>query len=128
MVSFAQVITLVLCLDAYPYRPSAIDGLLNLINAGMQARYSGNAAPESQIALRRSLEILNAILKEFTNMKMMTGIRTCGRVCLLYCDLVVCYLYIYIYIYIYTDRRAIAYDHARLLLHSSRFATSVGSC
>ena len=54
-----------------------------LINATMQARYNASpesATPEALVTLRRSLEALNAILKEFVNIKLLGGIRTCAKV------------------------------------------------
>lgn len=35
----------------------------------------------STLSLRRALKVLNAILKEISSMKMMTGIKTMGEVC-----------------------------------------------
>lgn len=61
-------------------RPNVIDDIMNLINNGMQARYSGSAVPQILVTLRRGLEALNASLKEFVNMKMLAGIKTCGTV------------------------------------------------
>lgn len=49
----------------------------------MQSRYTSTSQatpPEAFTALKRSLEALNAVLKEFVNIKLLTGIRTCSQV------------------------------------------------
>lgn len=60
--------------------PNVLEDIMNLVNAGMQAWYSDAATPQVLVTLRRALEALNAVLKEFVNMKMLSGIRTCGSV------------------------------------------------
>lgn len=64
-------------------RPTVLEDIMQLINVNIQARFQGPpaaATPESMITLKRALEALNAVIKEFVNMKMLSGIRTCGKV------------------------------------------------
>ncbi|EMD40680.1 hypothetical protein CERSUDRAFT_111258 [Gelatoporia subvermispora B] len=58
--------------------PDLISHLVNIINASIEAR-STNVSPSQSLPLRRSLEILNAVLKEFASIKMPSGIKTMGR-------------------------------------------------
>ncbi len=47
----------------------------------MGIRYGrASTDPLPPLLLRRSLEVLNATLKEFINMKMLTGVKTMARV------------------------------------------------
>ena len=64
-------------------RPTLLEDIVNMINATMHGRYAASAqaaTPEAFIALKRSLEALNAVLKEFVNIKLLGGIRTCSQV------------------------------------------------
>lgn len=86
---------------------------MNLINASMQARYNAppeSATPELMITLKRSLEALNAILKEFVNIKLLGGIRICAKV---YVTSVPCRVYLTSRI----DHRAISHDPAKPLFN-----------
>lgn len=49
------------------------------INSSMEARYS-TGDPNATLMLRRSLQVLNAILKEYAAFKMLTGVHTMGKV------------------------------------------------
>lgn len=60
-------------------RPTLIPELVALINANVQDRYAGSNSSSAMI-LRRSLEVLNAILKELANVKLPSGIKTMGGV------------------------------------------------
>jgi hypothetical protein len=46
----------------------------------MNSRYGAVSANHSPVLLRRALEALNAILKEFINIKLLSGIKTMGMV------------------------------------------------
>lgn len=61
------------------YRPDLINQLLGAINSSVEGRYSG-ANPSATLVLRRSLELLNAVLKEYAAYKMLTGVKTMGQV------------------------------------------------
>ena len=60
-------------------RPGLVSHLAGVINTSIEARYS-NAAPNASLLLRRSLQVLNAVLKEFAGFKMLTGVKTMGKV------------------------------------------------
>ena len=62
------------------YRPTLVSHLVNAINTSIEGRYS-NTIPNATIILRRSLEVLNAVLKEYAAFKMLTGVKTMGQVC-----------------------------------------------
>lgn len=49
------------------------------INSAVEARYS-TGDPNATLMLRRSLQVLNAILKEYAAFKMLTGVATMGKV------------------------------------------------
>ena len=49
------------------------------INSSVEARYS-TGDPNATLMLRRSLQVLNAILKEYAGFKMLTGVATMGKV------------------------------------------------
>lgn len=53
--------------------PLVENGLLSLAN-------SQNVTIQSTLTLRRSLKVLNSILYEFANMKMLAGIKTMSQV------------------------------------------------
>lgn len=61
-------------------RPSLLPDLLHIVDSGMQSRYSAVPPQTSSVTLRRALEALNAVLKEFAHIKMLTGIRTMASV------------------------------------------------
>ncbi|OBZ76700.1 Importin-11 [Grifola frondosa] len=58
--------------------PTLISHIMGVINTTMEARYTG-APTTSALPLRRSLEVLNAVLKEFSSIRMPTGIKTTGQ-------------------------------------------------
>jgi hypothetical protein len=56
---------------------------MNAIDSNLQARYSSQFSdPQTTLALRRSLRIFNAFVKEYTTVRMLTGIRALGEVCI----------------------------------------------
>ncbi|KAL1944202.1 hypothetical protein VTO73DRAFT_3387 [Trametes versicolor] len=58
--------------------PDLVNQLLGAINSSVEGRYSG-ANPSATLVLRRSLELLNAVLKEYAAYKMLTGVKTMGQ-------------------------------------------------
>ena len=50
------------------------------INSSVETRYT-NGDPNATLLLRRSLQVLNAVLKEYAAFKMLTGVKTMGKVC-----------------------------------------------
>lgn len=61
--------------------PTLLNDLLNVIDSNLQKRYSSILEDlRNTLVLRRSLQLLNAILKEFANMKMLHGIKTMGNI------------------------------------------------
>lgn len=71
---------LVLLFLTQVYRPTLLDDLFTLIQSQMTVRYGAGAAVSPAIPLRRALEVLNQILKEFTSIKMLAGIDTTTKV------------------------------------------------
>ncbi len=61
-------------------RPDLVSHLAGVINSSVEARFT-NSASNASLLLRRSLEVLNAILKEYAAFKMLTGVKTMGKVC-----------------------------------------------
>ncbi len=62
-------------------RPSFFDDLMDVIDARLTARYSvGQENPQDALVLRRSLGILNAVIKEFASVKMLNGMKTMANV------------------------------------------------
>ncbi|KAF9451646.1 ARM repeat-containing protein [Macrolepiota fuliginosa MF-IS2] len=56
--------------------PDLFDNLVNTIDARLTARYSsGQDNAQDALILRRSLGILNAVVKEFASMKMLNGMK-----------------------------------------------------
>ncbi|KAI0776057.1 ARM repeat-containing protein [Trametes elegans] len=64
--------------DYPPSWPQLVPHLAGAINTSIEARYNGSN-PNATVLLRRSLELLNAILKEFAAYKMLTGVKTMGQ-------------------------------------------------
>ncbi|KAI0375701.1 ARM repeat-containing protein [Pilatotrama ljubarskyi] len=58
--------------------PGLMPHLIGAINTSIEGRYSGSA-PNATLVLRRSLELLNAVLKEYAAYKMLTGVKTMGQ-------------------------------------------------
>ncbi|KAI0750869.1 ARM repeat-containing protein [Daedaleopsis nitida] len=56
--------------------PGLVSHLVASINSSIEARY---ATPNASLLLRRSLQVLNAILKEYAAFKMLTGVKTMGQ-------------------------------------------------
>lgn len=59
-------------------RPNLINDLSQVIQQNITARYSGGQS--DFLSLRRSLEVLNAVIKEISSTKMMTGVKNMGQV------------------------------------------------
>ena len=53
---------------------------MSLIDAKLQIRYSSTEDAQNALILRRSLQLLNAILKEFASIKMPAGMKTMAEV------------------------------------------------
>lgn len=66
----------------YPHNwPSLLTDLLSFVESAIQALcITSSANMFSTLSLRRGLKVLNAILKEISSMKMMTGIKTMGEI------------------------------------------------
>ncbi|KAI0719492.1 ARM repeat-containing protein [Cerioporus squamosus] len=63
----------------YPVQwPNLVSHLAGVVNSLIDARFS-NTAPNASLLLRRSLEVLNAVLKEYAAFKMLTGVKTMGK-------------------------------------------------
>ncbi|KAI0938258.1 hypothetical protein AcV5_001092 [Taiwanofungus camphoratus] len=58
--------------------PSLVSQLMSIINSGVESHCTGTTSVSS-LPLRRGLETLNAILKEFTSVKMPSGIKIMGQ-------------------------------------------------
>lgn len=63
------------------YRPDLFDNLISTIDARLVNRYSAaQDDPQDAIVLRRSLGILDAVIKEFASMKMLNGMKVMANV------------------------------------------------
>ena len=60
-------------------RPDLVPRLADAITSSLEAR-DNNSNPNASLLLRRSLEVLNAVLKEYAAFKMLTGVKTMGQV------------------------------------------------
>lgn len=70
------------CLPIDTPRPNLLDDLVHTIDSHWQARYtSGRQDSRDTLRLRRSLKLLNAILKEFASIKLPNGMKIMGQVC-----------------------------------------------
>ncbi|KAI0650678.1 ARM repeat-containing protein [Trametes meyenii] len=58
--------------------PGLIPHLMGVINTSIEGRYNGST-PNATLPLRRALELLNAVLKEYAGYKMLTGVKTMGQ-------------------------------------------------
>lgn len=58
-------------------RPNAVNNLVNIIDINLAARYSG--ATSQFLPLRRALELLGAITKEFATVKMLFGMKVMAQ-------------------------------------------------
>ncbi|KAH9943383.1 ARM repeat-containing protein [Epithele typhae] len=58
--------------------PTLLSHLGNAISTSLEGRAS-NTVPNATIVLRRCLQLLNAILKEYAAFKMLTGVKTMGK-------------------------------------------------
>ncbi|KAH9846976.1 ARM repeat-containing protein [Lenzites betulinus] len=58
--------------------PGLIQQLVGTINTSVEGRYNGTI-PNAGLILRRSLEVLNYVLKEYAGYKMLTGVKTMGQ-------------------------------------------------
>lgn len=62
-------------------RPTLISDLVKLIDADLQKRYIQNIEdPRNTLRLRRSLKLLNGILKEFASIKLPNGVKAMAQV------------------------------------------------
>lgn len=54
---------------------------MGVIDTDLQARYASTTEdPRNTLTLRRSLKLLNGILKEFASIKMLNGVKTMVQV------------------------------------------------
>ncbi|KAJ6628769.1 armadillo-type protein [Mycena sp. CBHHK59/15] len=62
--------------------PDLIDDLMKVIDSTLQKRFAfpNDEDPQDVLILRRSLKLLNGVLKEFSNAKMLNSIRTMGTI------------------------------------------------
>ncbi|KAL7282456.1 hypothetical protein ACG7TL_003927 [Trametes sanguinea] len=58
--------------------PNLLSHLIGVINTSVEGRSNGSI-PNATLLLRRSLELLNAVLKEYAAYKMLTGVKTMGQ-------------------------------------------------
>ncbi|KAI0638247.1 ARM repeat-containing protein [Trametes polyzona] len=58
--------------------PGLMSHLIGAINTSIEGRATGTV-PNATLILRRSLEVLNAVLKEYAAYKMLTGVKTMGQ-------------------------------------------------
>ncbi|CAL1700530.1 unnamed protein product [Somion occarium] len=74
-----EIITAKIARYEYPQQwPNVLPDLVNVVNSNISARYSGT--PSNFLQLRRALELLNAILKEGSAQRMLTGVRTMSKI------------------------------------------------
>lgn len=63
------------------HRPNAVNELMAIIDTNLQQRYSSSVEdPRTLLVLRRSLHLLNGIIKEFAAFKMLKGVQTMTQV------------------------------------------------
>jgi hypothetical protein len=63
-------------------RGSLVKDLVVVIDTNLQKRYANrDEDPRNILKLRRSLNLLNGILKEFASIKMLNGVKTMAKVC-----------------------------------------------
>ncbi|KAJ7129521.1 armadillo-type protein [Mycena epipterygia] len=62
--------------------PNLVDDLLKVIDTTLQKRFSDpiNEDPRDTLVLRRGIKLLNSVLKEFSNAKMLNSVRTMGSI------------------------------------------------
>lgn len=78
VLSFAESQT-VLLTDLH--RPNLITDLMSVVDQNLQKRYVQHSAdPRDAVMLRRSLQLINAILKEFASIKMLNGVKVMAQV------------------------------------------------
>lgn len=54
---------------------------MSVIDNNLQLRYNSQVVdPRVTLMLRRSIQVLNEVLNEFLNYKMLTGVKTMGNV------------------------------------------------
>ncbi|KAI6130399.1 ARM repeat-containing protein [Pisolithus croceorrhizus] len=72
--------------------PSLLTDLISIIESTLQSLCaSSSGSMLSTLALRRALKVLNAVLKEISSMKMLTGIKTMGEITNQLCGLFLTY-------------------------------------
>lgn len=55
--------------------------LVQIINTSLEQRYQAHVDhPQATLRLRRSLQLLNDILKEFASMKLLNGVKVMSQV------------------------------------------------
>lgn len=66
------------CLILILSRPNLVNDLMRNIETQLQKRYDAGGGHDQLdlLLLRRSLEILNGLIKEFTSFKMLQGVKT----------------------------------------------------
>ncbi|KAI6134978.1 ARM repeat-containing protein [Pisolithus croceorrhizus] len=72
--------------------PSLLTDLISIVESTLQSLCaSSSGSMLSTLALRRALKVLNAVLKEISSMKMLTGIKTMGEITNQLCGLFLTY-------------------------------------
>ena len=67
-------------LSLIPIRPNLVTDLMSLIDLKLRIRYSSTLDAQNTLVLRRCLQLLNAILKEFASIKMPAGMKVMAEV------------------------------------------------
>lgn len=68
--------SLILC-----FRPTLVDDLVQIIDSNLRERYtSGKEDLLNYLKIRRSLKLLNGVLKEFSAIKLPNGVKTMAQV------------------------------------------------
>jgi hypothetical protein len=97
-------------------RPTLISDLVKLIDADLQKRYIQNIEdPRNILRLRRSLKLLNGILKEFASIKLPNGVKAMAQVQQNLLTLIVPFALTHL-----SDCRSIKVSAPRLLLYDGR--------
>lgn len=64
------------------YRPTLIDDLVQILDSNLRQRYtSGDKDFLNSLRIRRSLKLLNVVIKEFSTIKLPNGMKTMTQVC-----------------------------------------------
>jgi hypothetical protein len=63
------------------FRPTLIDDLVQIIDSHLRERYtSGREDFSNSLTIRRSLKLLNVVVKEFSTIKLLNGVKTMAQV------------------------------------------------